>query len=97
MPAGSAVIIPASVFHGSHPNKDTRSRELIQYGYRPGWAGPIRPMEEWGPELVAKAPDVAKPFLRSPNTTGVEFEQAHKPSGMRTEAPGISPSRWERQ
>lgn len=94
VPAGSAVLIPSLLFHGSHPNMDPESRELIQLGYRPAWAGPIQPVEDWSPELVASAPEIAKPFLQSLNTTGQAFEQEHKPAGMRSEAPGINPSRW---
>lgn len=94
VPAGSAVIVPSLLLHGSHPNKDRRPRELVQLGYRPAWAGPIQPVEEWDPELVAAAPEIAKPFLKSLNTTGFEWEQQHKPAGMRTEAPGINPNRW---
>ena len=60
----------------------------------PAWAGPIRPVDEWDPKLVADAPDIAKPFLKSLNTTGFQWEQPHKPAGMQTEAPGINPSRW---
>lgn len=94
VPAGSAVVVPSMLLHGSHPNRDTHSRELLQLGYRPAWAGPIQPVEEWDPELVAAAPDVAKPYLKSLNTSGFVWEQQHKPSGMTTEAPGINPSRW---
>jgi len=94
VPAGSAVLVPSLLLHGSHPNRDTQPRELIQLGYRPAWAGPIQPVEEWDPELVANAPDIAKPFLQSLNTSGFEWVQPHKPAGMRTEAPGINPSRW---
>jgi hypothetical protein len=82
------------LLHGSHPNKDPQPRELLQFGYRPAWAGPIQPVEEWDDELVAAAPEIAKPFLQSLNTTGFVWEQEHKPAGMRTEAPGINPSRW---
>ena len=96
VPAGSAVLVPSLLLHGSHPNQDPRPRELLQFGYRPAWAGPIQPVDEWDPALVENAPDVAKPLLRSLNTTGSEWEQQHKPTGMRTEAPGINPSRWER-
>ncbi len=95
MPAGSAVVIPSLLFHGSHPNRDSQPRELVQLGYRPAWAGPIQPVAEWDPQLVASAPDIAKPFLKSLNTTGFVFEQQHKPSGMATAAPGINPSRWK--
>jgi hypothetical protein len=94
VPAGSAVIIPSMLLHGSHPNRDSQPRELLQLGYRPAWAGPIQPVPEWDPELVAVAPEIAKPFLKSLNTTGAVFEQEHKPAGMRREAPGINPSRW---
>ncbi len=96
VPAGSAVLIPSLVLHGSHPNLDSVPRELLQLGYRPAWAGPIQPVDEWDPELVAAAPEIAKPFLKSLNTSGAVFQQEHKPEGMRTEAPGINPSRWER-
>ncbi len=40
--AGSALVIPKDVFHGTHPNRDTVPRELIQFGYRPAWSGPIQ-------------------------------------------------------
>lgn len=95
VPAGSAVVVPSMLLHGSHPNRDSQPRELLQLGYRPAWAGPIQPVDEWDSELVANAPEIAKPFLKSLNTTGFEWEQQHKPAGMRSEAPGINPSRWE--
>lgn len=94
VPAGTAVVIPSLTMHGSHPNKDPRPRELVQLGYRPAWAGPIQPVEEWDARLVESAPEIAKPFLKSLNTTGAAWEQQHKPTGMKTEAPGINPSRW---
>ena len=92
--AGSAVIIPSTLFHGTHPNTDSLPREMIQFGYRPAWAGPIKPMKEWDPELVATAPEQAKPFLQSLNSTGNIWGLEHKPKGMETEATGINPSRW---
>ena len=94
VPAGSAVVVPAMLLHGSHPNKDSRPRALVQLGYRPAWAGPIQPVDEWDPDLVATVPEISKPFFKSLNTTGAEWEQPHKPPNMRTEAPGINPSRW---
>jgi len=94
VPAGSAVVVPAMLFHGSHPNKDVQPRELLQLGYRPAWAGPIQPVDEWDPVLVDNAPNAAKPFLKSLNTSHQQWEQAHKPAGMRTDAPGINPNRW---
>jgi len=93
--AGSVVIIPKDLFHGTHPNKTTQPRELIQFGYRPAWSGPIQPMDDWDPQLVADAPEQAKPFLQSRNTSGKEWQQSHKPKGMKKDAPGINPNRWE--
>ena len=96
VPAGSAVLIPSMLLHGSHPNRSSQPRELLQFGYRPAWAGPIQPVDEWDPELIANAPAISKPFLKSLNTTGAVWEQQHKPDGMRSEAAGINPSRWEK-
>jgi hypothetical protein len=93
--AGSAVVIPVDLFHGTHPNRHASPRSLIQLGYRPDWAGPIQPMEEWDPELVAATPPETRRFLRSLNTTGVAWDQPHKPKGMKSEAPGIDPYRWD--
>lgn len=93
-PAGTAVVVPSMLLHGSHPNRDSQPRALVQLGYRPAWAGPIQPVDEWDPELVESTPASAKPFLKSLNTTGAEWVQPHKPRGMKTEAPGINPSRW---
>jgi ectoine hydroxylase-related dioxygenase (phytanoyl-CoA dioxygenase family) len=95
VPAGSAVLVPSLLMHGSHSNRDTQPRELLQLGYRPAWAGPLQPVDEWDPELVAGAPEAAQPFLKSLNTTGFEWTQPNKPPNMRIEAPGINPSRWD--
>jgi hypothetical protein len=84
------------VLHGSHPNLDTQPRELVQLGYRPAWAGPIAPVEEWDPALVSQAPEAARPYLKSLNTSGAQWQQEHKPAGMRFEAPALNVSRWNR-
>ncbi len=94
VPAGTAVVVPSMLLHASHPNDDDVPRELVHFGYRPAWAGPIQPVPEWDPDLVANAPAIAKPFLQSLNTTGAQWVQPHKPPMMRTEAPGINPCRW---
>ncbi len=93
--AGSAVVVPAHMFHGTHPNTDTAPRELLQLGYRPAWAGPVQPVPEWDEQLVDAAPPLARPFLKSVNTTGRVWKLEHKPKGMKSEAPGINPGRWE--
>jgi hypothetical protein len=94
--AGSALIFPIALFHGTLPNRSDRPREVIQFGYRPAWSGPIQPMPEWDPVKVAAAPEPAKPFLVSPNTTGHRWDLENKPPDMRNEAEGMNPSRWER-
>src|SRR5262249_43414545 len=92
VPPGTAVVVPSTLMHRSHPNKDAGPRELVQLGYRRAWAGPIQPVEEWDARLVETAPSIAQPFLKSLNTTAAVWEQQHKPAGMKTEAPGINPS-----
>ncbi|MDE2706790.1 MAG: phytanoyl-CoA dioxygenase family protein [Gemmatimonadota bacterium] len=57
--AGSVVMIPALLFHGTHPNRDLAPRELIQFGYRPAWAGPVQPMDDWDPEWVSPSRSTA--------------------------------------
>ena len=94
--AGTAIVFPINIFHGVHPNLADTRRTMVQFGYRPIWAGPIKPMEEWDPELVEKAPKETKRFLKSVNSSGVEWEQPHKPKGMKSEAPAINPSRWDK-
>jgi hypothetical protein len=92
--AGTAVIIPINLFHGTHSNRANTQRTLVQLGYRPAWAGPIQPMDEWDPELVANAPESVKPYLQSPNTSGLAWEQSHKPKDMRKDGKAIDPGRW---
>lgn len=94
--AGSAVIIPKDLFHGSHPNRDSRSRELIQFGFRPGWAGPIQPLDEWSCQQVASVPKESQRFLQSLNRSGGVWALENKPKGMKSQAPGLNPSRWEK-
>ena len=93
--AGSALVFPKDLFHATHPNVDTVPREMVQFGYRPGWAGPVLPMSEWDTELVAAAPEQARPFLQSLNKTGGRWELEHKPKNMPIDAPGIDPHRWD--
>ena len=93
--AGSALIFPKDLFHGTHPNVDRATRSMVQFGYRPGWAGPIQPVEEWDHALVASAPEAAKPFLQSRNKTGSQWQLENKPKNMPTTAPGIDPGRWD--
>lgn len=94
--AGSAVLINHRVFHGNFPNTGTRSRELLALGYRPGWAGPIQEVDNWDAAEVAKLSPEIQAVMGDRNQRIWDFHGANKPANMKTEAPGMNPSRWER-
>ena len=92
--AGSAVLINYKVFHGNFPNTGNRSRRLMAIAYRPAWAGPTGEVETWNPEEVAKLPPAIQRFFKDRNERHVDINVGSKPPGMKSEAPGINPSRW---
>lgn len=94
--AGSAVLINHRVFHGNFPNTGTRARELLAIGYRPGWAGPIKAVEPWDAAEVAKLPSEVQWVFGDRNQRIWDFAGGNKPANMKSEAPGMNPSRWER-
>ncbi len=94
--AGSALLLHPRVFHGTYPNVGSRSREMVQVGYRPAWAGPVKEeVPEWEPHDHAKLPESVKPLFADRNTRKASFEQENKPADMASAAPGISPHRWK--
>ena len=93
--AGSAVLINHRVFHGNYPNTGARSRELLAIAYRPGWAGPAGEVACWKPEDLDRLPASVLPYFIDRNTRQWDFGGGNKPAGMRSEAPGINPSRSE--
>jgi ectoine hydroxylase-related dioxygenase (phytanoyl-CoA dioxygenase family) len=95
--AGSAVLINHKVFHGNYPNTGSYAREMLAYAYRPAWAGPVQPVEDWDRGEVAKLPGVVQGLMGDKNTRHWDFHGKSKRPDMRREAPGISPSRWEHQ
>lgn len=92
--AGSAAIINQAVFHANYPNVSKEDRHLLAIAYRPAWAGPIAEVPDWPSEKVEKLPLNVKPLFKSLNTRSVDFDVGNRPANMRTEAPGINPSRW---
>ena len=94
--AGSAVLINHRVFHGNYPNTGDRARELLAIAYRPAWAGPVADVDEWQDEDLRTLPGAVRPLFASRNTRQWNFAGGNKPEGMRSEAPGMNPSRWER-
>jgi hypothetical protein len=95
--AGSAVLINHRVFHGNLPNRGTRARELLAIGYRPGWAGPIQEVEPWDADEVAQLPADVRWVFGDRNKRIWDFHGGNKPANMKSEAPGMNPSRWERR
>lgn len=93
--AGTAAIINQSVFHANYPNVSREDRRMLAIAYRPAWAGPIADVPDWPPEKVARLPEHVRPFFRSLNTRKIDYNVSNRPANMRTEAPGINPSRWD--
>ena len=74
--AGDILLFAGSVFHGggessSATGQDNGHREVIEMTYRPLWARPAGPVEEWEPDHLEKIPAQARRFLISRNA-GIE-------------------------
>lgn len=95
--AGSAVLINHRVFHGNCPNAGDRPREMLAIAYRPAWAGPVDEVDAWPTEQLATLPGEVQPFLGDRNRRDWDFQGGNKPANMANEAPGMNPSRWNRQ
>jgi hypothetical protein len=95
--AGSAAIINQKIFHANFPNYSDRNRRMLAIAYRPAWAGPIAQVPDRDPAVVARLPENVKPFFGSLNTKRVDFNVPNRPDNADRPAPGISPSRWERE
>lgn len=94
--AGSAVFLNHKTFHGNCPNSGDWAREMLAIAYRPAWAGPVDEVDEWPEDPVTALPPNVRRFFSSKNTREWEFEGGNKPANMKSEAPGMNPSRWER-
>jgi ectoine hydroxylase-related dioxygenase (phytanoyl-CoA dioxygenase family) len=97
-PAGSAVFLNHRCFHGNCPNVGHRDRAMLAYLYRPAWAGPVEEkIDRWPEDKVNALPTEIRRFFGDPNRReGFDFNHPNKPANMRSEAPGIAPSRWQR-
>ena len=94
--AGSAVLINHRVFHGNYPNTGDYAREMLAIAYRPEWASPVQEVEEWNPDQLEKLPAHVRALLGSRNRRIWNYDGGNKPPNMRSEAPGMNPSRWQR-
>jgi len=95
--AGGAVLINHRVFHGNFPNTGGRARAMLAIAYRPGWAGPAQPLEPWAERDLAGLPPAVRELFGDRSRRHWNFDGANKPAGMRSRAPGINPSRWDRR
>lgn len=93
--AGSAVLINHRVFHGNYPNVGDYPREMLAIAYRPAWAGPVAKVGPWKTEDLARLPDSVRPLLGDRNQRVWDFDGGNKPANMKSDAPGLAPSRWE--
>jgi hypothetical protein len=95
--AGSAVLLNHKVFHGNFPNIGDHPREMLAIAYRPAWAGPtVQQVDPWDPADLAQLPAAVRLLFADRNTRHWDFGGANKPANMQSDAPGISPSRWQR-
>ena len=90
------MLINHRVFHGNLPNVGDVPREMLALGFRPGWAGPVADVEEWDAAEVARLSESIQPFFGSRNKREWDFAGGNKPTKMASEAPGMNPSRWQR-
>ncbi|MBM4069842.1 MAG: phytanoyl-CoA dioxygenase family protein [Planctomycetes bacterium] len=93
--AGSAAIIHQAVFHANFPNTSGEDRNMLAIAYRPAWASPIADVPDWPADKVAKLPGHVARFFKSLNTRNFDYNVGNRPANMASDAPGISPRRWE--
>lgn len=70
--AGDAILFNVKAFHGTHPHLGNQSRGMLELAYRPAWARCAGPVKEWDAEVIAAAPDIAKPYLLPRNSGEAE-------------------------
>jgi Phytanoyl-CoA dioxygenase (PhyH) len=95
--AGSAVLINHRVFHGNFPNTGSRAREMLAIAYRPAWAGPVSEVSGWNLADLDALPSAVRVLFADRNTRHWNFDGGNKPANMARVAPGMNPSRWEKQ
>jgi ectoine hydroxylase-related dioxygenase (phytanoyl-CoA dioxygenase family) len=94
--AGSALLLNHRVFHGNFPNVGSYARRMLAIAYRPAWAGPtVAQVAAWNEADLTQLPNNIRPYFLDRNLRGWDFDAVDKPANMASEAPGISPSRWQ--
>ena len=92
--AGSAALINQNVFHGNYANHGDQARELLGIAYRPTWAGPCEPVPGWDEDKLAKVSPEVRRVMGDPSTRIWMYDAPDVPPDLKSEAPGIDPSRW---
>ncbi len=95
--AGSAALINQNVVHGNYANLSNYPRELLGIAYRPTWAGPHAAVEPWPPAELAKVSPAVRQVLQDRNTRIWMYDAPNVPADLKSQAPGINPSRWEKK
>jgi hypothetical protein len=93
MRAGDAFVFAVRMFHGVGPNTSEHTRGMLEYDYRPLWARPYQPVEEW-PETPFPTPEAVRPLLRGRNAFDFRWEFDVKRGAIDSAATGMSPHRW---
>jgi ectoine hydroxylase-related dioxygenase (phytanoyl-CoA dioxygenase family) len=95
--AGDAFAFAVRLFHATTANTTNETRGMLEYDYRPLWARPYGPVQDWTPEELALVPPEARRMVRSRNSVDFAWEFDCKRESVETPAPGLSPHRWERR
>jgi ectoine hydroxylase-related dioxygenase (phytanoyl-CoA dioxygenase family) len=94
--AGSAFVFSVRLFHGVGPNTTQQTRGMLEYDYRPSWARPYQPLEEWAQPPAGEVSRRAEKLLRSRNTLDFRWEFDMKRETRDEPAPGMTPRRWNK-
>jgi len=68
---------------------------MLAIAYRPAWAGPASPVDEWPEDRLDQLPANVRVLMGSRNQRVWHFDGSNKPDEMTTDAPGLDPGRWK--
>ena len=89
------MVINLALFHANGPNTGSRAREMIAMSYRPAWCGPtVQDLDPWPDDVLASLPPAVRELCGNRNQRATHDQPGMPPIDPRTNAPGISPRRW---
>lgn len=65
--AGDAVLFHSNTVHAASHNYSHETRHALFYSYRPAWAKPVGPVQEWSEEFIGSFPAEHRELLRGLN------------------------------